>query len=1096
MRAGKAFSARRGMAVGALIPVVALLAFVLAPSSGASTRTTLIGGVPAISAGAHDSGRLSAHKRLSLTVVLRPRDADALHSFALAVSTPGSPLYRHYLGVHAFATRFGAAPGSLALVRHTLRRDGLHVGAVARNDLSLSVSGTVTRVSRAFGVRLERFREASGRQVFANVSPPRLPAALGGAVAGVLGLDDLTAVAPAGLSAVAPKASFHAPEARPAAAAGAPAACPAAATSAAGTHSYTIDQIAHAYGIDGLYAQGDTGAGVTVALVEAESYANLASDIGAYSQCFFGNLSASISREPVDGGANSGNGEETSVDIENTLGVAPGASIIVYQGPSSEQGIYLTLAQTVEDHRAQVIQDAWSECEGMRDAPGNAPLNLISNENALLEEAASQGQTFLTSSGDRGSEGCQVINNPNQIWGASPTATELAVDDPASQPFATGVGGTELTATGPAPTEAVWNQFGWGSGGGGISNVWPMQPYQASYGTPGVINSYSSGTPCGLSSGDCREVPDVSASASTRDGYIIYYTSEGSPGGWTAVGGTSTSTPVWAGLVALADASTANGCSVSAPLGFLNPDLYEVAAGPNATYAFNDVTSGDNNPQVTGAYPATGGYDMATGLGSPIASDGAHPGLVAQLCEAGSSVNVGAPTLTGMSSTEAAAGATVTLTGTGFTPFSRVLFGSVPAASVNYVSSTQLSVVVPAGSGVVTVTVTTIAGTAGTSPTPANTFSYAPSATITAPAPGSAYTQNQPIAAVYSCSASAPPAPTCSGTVPNGGLINTSALGTHQFTVSAADANVTTTTTSSYTVVAPPAVAISGPSPNATYTQGQVLTASFSCLTSTPVTIASCAAPVSEGAAVDTQTLGSHNFTVVATDSNGVTTKQTVSYVVVSAPHTTVTTPANGAVFVRGSSVTASYLCTAAAPATILSCGANTVSGGKVDTSTIGSHQFTATASDSNGVRASASATYAVVAVRPQVSALHQGSTRWATHKVKGVRLPVGTTFSFTLDQAAKVTLRFARQGNGRMKAGHCVALAKAPKGARTCRLSLDNGNVSVGGQHGVNVVTFTGSTSSGKLPPGNYTVTLTAVGLSGKPSPPASAHFTIVAGG
>jgi hypothetical protein len=711
-------------------------------------------------------------------------------------------------------------------------------------------------------------------------------------------------------------------------------------------------------------------------------------------------------------------------------------------------------------------------------------------ENVLLMTAAGLGESFLSSSGDRGSENCQTIDDPNEIWGDSTADTELAVMDPAGQPFATAVGGTQMTSPGPPPTETVWNQFGWGAGGGGISELWPMPAYQASYGAPGVINSYSSGVPCGQTSGYCREVPDVSASASTEDGYALSY-----DGGWTAVGGTSTSTPLWSGLVALADASTVNGCSVSAPLGFLNPDLYEVAAGPGAADAYNDVTSGDNNPNDNPAYayPATPGYDMATGLGSPIATDGAKPGLVAQLCEAGSLPAAGTPTTTSMSSNEAATGATVTLTGTGFTPFSRVLFGTVAAASVNFVSSTQLSVVVPAGSGVVTVAVTTIAGTTSSSPTAADTFTYAPTATINVPAPGAAYTEQEAITAAYSCGATAT---TCSGSVSNGALLDTSTPGARQFTVTAADAKTSTTATANYTVVPPPAVAISGPAPNATYTQGQVLTAQYSCLTSTPVTIASCSAPVSEGAAVDTQTLGSHSFTVVATDSNGVTTSQTISYVVVSAPHTTVSTPANGAVFVRGSSVTASYLCTAAAPATIVSCAANTLSGGKIDTSTTGAHHFTATALDSDGVSASASVTYTVVAARPQISALREASSHWATRRIKGARVPVGTTFSFSLDQSAKVTLRFARQGAGRMKGGHCVAAAKAPAGARSCKLALGAGSISVSGQRGANAVTFDGRTVSGNLGAGSYTVTLTAVGLSGKPSPPATLHFTVAARG
>jgi predicted phage tail protein len=82
------------------------------------------------------------------------------------------------------------------------------------------------------------------------------------------------------------------------------------------------------------------------------------------------------------------------------------------------------------------------------------------------------------------------------------------------------------------------------------------------------------------------------------------------------------------------------------------------------------------------------------------------------------------------------------------------------------------------------------------------------------------------------------------------------------------------------------------------------------------------------------------------------------------------------------------------------------------------------------------------------------------------------------------------------MKGGHCVAAAKAPAGARACTLALSAGTISVGGQNGANAVTFNGHTASGNLGAGSYTVTLTAVGLSGKPSAPASLHFTVAAGG
>ena len=190
----------------------------------------------------------------------------------------------------------------------------------------------------------------------------------------------------------------------------------------------------------------------------------------------------------------------------------------------------------------------------------------------------------------------------------------LAVDDPSSQPWVTSVGGTDLTALGPAPTETTWNEFfntscgcQEGAGTGGISTNWSMPSWQTG---AGVISSLSSGTPCGATSGDCREVPDVSASADPVHGYVIFH-----HGAWTDIGGTSAATPLWASLFSVIESKN----TTPVRQGFLNPRLYSTAAAHRAA-TFNDVTVGNNDYVGTnnGLYPATSDYDMATGLGSPI----------------------------------------------------------------------------------------------------------------------------------------------------------------------------------------------------------------------------------------------------------------------------------------------------------------------------------------------------------------------------------------------------------------------------------------------------------------------------------------------
>jgi len=256
----------------------------------------------------------------------------------------------------------------------------------------------------------------------------------------------------------------------------------------------------------------------------------------------------------------------------------------------------------------------------------------------------------------------------------------LAVSDPASQPYVTAVGGTSLghgTQTlGPPPTETVWNDalyYSEGAGGGGISQTFDMPSYQQALG----VVSGSTGTPCANSGGDCREVPDVAADADPSSGYIIYDSVNGL--GWTALGGTSGATPLWAAVLAVV--ASANGNNVG--YGALNPALYLLAKQSPGTY-LNDVTSGNNdyNATAAGQYPALTGYDMATGLGTPVASSLAS-GLTAiplTVVVSGSQGYGGSPTFS----------ATANYAGSGSAPFD-VTLDTTSLSCTTVGSSTAIS---------------------------------------------------------------------------------------------------------------------------------------------------------------------------------------------------------------------------------------------------------------------------------------------------------------------------------------------------------------------------------------------------------------------
>jgi subtilase family serine protease len=600
---------------GALISACAF-AVTLAAASPAAAAVRL-GAAPAAPAGSRSVGPLAASTALHVTVTLQPQDPAGLAAFASEVSTPGSPLYRDYITPAEFAQRFGATPDEVQAVESSLRAHGLNPGSVSPNSLSIPVTATAGDLSQAFSTSFSRIALSGGRTAIVNQQAPSLDAVIASDVQTVLGLDTLTAAKP--LLVRAHAASAPTPQVRPHVVTGGPQPCPLATQTAASQGGLTDDQIASAYGMSRLYQSGgaggapDEGAGQTVAILELEPYDQ--QDIANYKTCY--GVNALVGNVLVDGGAGSGPGSgEAALDIENVIGLAPQAKIAVYEGPNQGAGPYDTFSAIISAHAAQVLSASWGQCE---------PLDGFSQaaaENTLFQEAAAEGITILSASGDDGSEDCY------------PLPPTLQVDDPASQPFVTGVGGATLSenSSGTRLGETVWNGGpAVGASGGGVSTFWSMPTYQSiSPSFLHVINPSSSGSQCSARSGDCREVPDVSADGDPATGYMIYWNGTGTAGpgaiaGWQSVGGTSGAAPAWAAIIALANASAPCG---GVPLGFANPALYHAAAVAYSS-DFNDVTAGSNDMTGlnAGMFPAGSGYDMATGLGTPNAT-----ALAATLC--------------------------------------------------------------------------------------------------------------------------------------------------------------------------------------------------------------------------------------------------------------------------------------------------------------------------------------------------------------------------------------------------------------------------------------------------------------------------------
>ncbi len=702
--AGRLFVAFSAGLLAMALPEMAAAASAPVTPAAAPLATSVVAPVPALPLGARSLGTLPPATPLSADVVLKPRDGAALAQLAYAVSSAG-PERGHYLTPAELTSRFSPSAGAVAAVAASFISVGLSARLVG-DGFTLKVSGRAGALERAFQTPLVNYRLLGGRVAFANARPARLPAAAAGHVESVIGLSDLASYRPLDLRRAA--SSRRGPgRRRPGLA---PQACPAATAQRAG--GYTADQLARAYGMGQLWRAGDLGAGETIGLVEFENDSPV--DIAAYESCY--RIHTKVSYARVDGGAVGpvhGSGE-AALDIEDVAALAPAAHILVYQAPNDATGPYDELQYIVDHPKAAVVTTSWGECEPFLGTDPASVAAAAQAEATLFEMAAAEGQSWFSAAGDSGSADCYPTSQP--------LSSSLAVDDPGSQPFVTSVGGTSLHPAGAGFVETSWNGSG-GAGGGGISQVWPMPPYQAD--APSslhVVSSYSSGAPCQAATGYCREVPDVAADASPAVGYSVYY-----DGGWTAFAGTSAAAPLWAALTGLADAS--RGCS-GRPLGFLNPSLYQLAGTRSYGADFHDVKVGTNDfgpSGVTGGlYPAGPGYDMATGLGSPRATNG-RGGLVPALCSLFGTTAPGVLSLSPASG-PAAGGTAVTITGYGLTDVTAVYFGSSPA-TFTFTKATpatppRLVALAPPGTGTVDVTVRN--GSRLSLPASGDLFTYTP----------------------------------------------------------------------------------------------------------------------------------------------------------------------------------------------------------------------------------------------------------------------------------------------------------------------------------------------------------------------------------
>ena len=373
------------------------------------------------------------------------------------------------------------------------------------------------------------------------------------------------------------------------------------------TYCYTPHQFRVAYGVESLVERGFTGKGQTVVDIVSFGSPTLQQDMDVFDQQFglpsiniqvispIGTKRFDPTNKDMVGWA-----EETTLDVQIIHAIAPDAGIVVLTSPVDETegtiGLpeFLELEQyAINNHLGNIISQSWGASEAtLQDAAGRQE---IQQWDAFFQKATTQqSMTFFAASGDNGATDFIDLKATK----LSPTPT---IGFPGDDPWVTGVGGTKLVRHGTTTQESAWNEDGAGSEGG-FSAFFPTPSYQQTL--PAAIQSQLKNR---------RGVPDVAGDADPLTGLVFYETGAG----WNLAGGTSASTPLWAGLMAIANQMAGHA------LGFINPALYKLSMSSHYAQDFHDITEGNNSVHKDGisitGYSAVPGWDPVTGWGSPDA---------------------------------------------------------------------------------------------------------------------------------------------------------------------------------------------------------------------------------------------------------------------------------------------------------------------------------------------------------------------------------------------------------------------------------------------------------------------------------------------
>jgi subtilase family serine protease len=561
--------------------LVAFFMIATLPNSAAfaATKTTLKGSAPSWANSANYTGAADSNGAVGFRVYLGWRNAAGAEALARAVSDPSSASYGQYVTPATFRQRFAPSQSSIGAVQSWLKSQGFSIVYTPTNNRYVSAEGTVAQAQTAFGVQFGMYKvnDKSVRSPSGDVS---IPSSLASAVTGVIGLDDSSvfvttnhivdknAPPSAGFRNAPPLSTywdeFTSPYAYPAGFTD----LSNPATAAWSIKGHTPAQIKSAYGIPSTY----NGAGQTVAIIDAYASPTILADVNQWSinrglpTMGPGQLvqvvPPGVYRRPQNKQQDPQGwyGEET-LDVEAVHGMAPAAKIVFVGAPNNYQDLDAAMNHVVDRHLAQIVTNSY----GFPTTELLPPGYVKPFEDTLIQ-AAAEGIGVYFSSGDSGDEtsrfGFATADWPaSSPWVTSVGGTALGVDQNGARAIETGWGTSNYNCD---TTTLACTRTGWLYGsGGGESVVFPKPWYQ-------------DGTAFDAFEG--RVEPDVAALGDPQTGYLVGQTQSFPDGNYYdeyRIGGTSLSSPIFAGLMALLDQKAGS------PHGFANPLFY---ANPGAFY--------------------------------------------------------------------------------------------------------------------------------------------------------------------------------------------------------------------------------------------------------------------------------------------------------------------------------------------------------------------------------------------------------------------------------------------------------------------------------------------------------------------------------